>query len=113
VPFLYNGVFTTSIVNGDIDLAFILSLHAESLKDHLTIVDIDEKTKQKMSKKENAVALFLPKNSTNDSNKFWNKFAKDLSNDEDFKETLKKARSPAYADTTTDKLNKIISNWKQ
>jgi tripartite-type tricarboxylate transporter receptor subunit TctC len=114
VPLSSSAGLQTSIVNGDADLAFILPTSAESLAgaEHLTIVDIDEKTKEKLALKENAVGLFLPKNTNKDANKFWNKFVRGLLDDADFKEAMKNSRSETYTDTSPEKLNKLITNWK-
>lgn len=113
VPFSFTGI-STGIVSGDIDLAYITATMAKSLtaNDRLTIVDIDEKTKQRMSTKENATALFLPANSPNDANKFWNKFVKDMIVDADFKEAMKSANTNTFADPSPEELIKIINNWK-
>jgi tripartite-type tricarboxylate transporter receptor subunit TctC len=112
IPF--NGTYQTSIGNGDVDIGFILPTVAESLalKNHITIVDIDEKTKQKMATKENATALFLPKNSTKDSIKFWNKFVNDLLSDTEFAESLKGAKANTFTDASPERLTSIINNWK-
>ena len=114
VPFSMNGEFQTSIVNGDIDIAFIPVAMASALvsKEYLTVIDLDEQTKQKMSSKENGLALFLPKNSPSDSIKFWNNFVKDLVNDVDFKEAMKKNKNEFYSNYSPDELNKIITKWK-
>jgi tripartite-type tricarboxylate transporter receptor subunit TctC len=110
IPF--NGTFQTSLVNGDVDIGFVLPSVSDALKDHITIVDIDEKTRQKMSIIENATGLFLPKNSTSDSNKFWNKFVNDLVKDKDFKSSMTRIRSKEFTDPSPERLTKIIDNWK-
>jgi len=114
VPLSSSAGLQATIVNGDADLAFIFPASAESLAsaDHLTIVDIDEKTKEKLALKENAVGLFLPKNTNKDANKFWNTFVKGLLDDADFKESMKNSRSETYPDPSSEKLNKLITNWK-
>jgi tripartite-type tricarboxylate transporter receptor subunit TctC len=101
------------IVNGDVDLTMALPSMANSLKDHLTVVDIDDVTKQKLSAKDNATGLFLPKNSNKDSAKFWNKFANDMLNDEDFKLALKSSNTRTFTNVTSSELENVVNNWKK
>ena len=111
VPFGNNtGV---GVVNGDADLTVLSPSVVISLKDHLTVVDIDDATKQKLSAKDNATGLFLPKNSSKDSVKFWNKFVNDLLNDEDFKLALKPLNTRTFTNATSRELENIVDNWKQ
>jgi tripartite-type tricarboxylate transporter receptor subunit TctC len=110
IPF--NGPFQTSLVSGDVDIGFVIPTVAEALKDHVTIVDIDDSTKQKMAIKENATGLFLPKKSTNDSIKFWNKFVTGLLSDDEFIEALKSSQTLRFSDASPDALTKVIDNWR-
>lgn len=112
VPFGTNSG-AQSIVNGDVDLTVLSPSAVISLKDHLTVVDIDEATKQKLSVKDNATGLFLPKNSTNDSIKFWNKFVNGLLNDDEFKLTMKTLNARTFTNTTPSELENVVNNWKQ
>lgn len=111
VPFSNNGGL--GVANGDADLTVLLPSVVISLKDHLTVVDIDEATKQKLSVKDNATGLFLPKNSTNDSIKFWNKFVNGLLNDDEFKLALKTSNTRTFTKATPSELENIVNNWKQ
>lgn len=114
---VYKVPFTTNIgvgvVSGDADLTALPPSAVISLKNHLTVVDIDGATKQKLSAKDNATGLFLPKNSSKDSIKFWNKFVNDLLNDEDFKQTLKFSNTSTFTNATSGELENVINNWKQ
>ena len=100
------------LVNGDADLTMVTLAAAESLKDHLTVIDIDPATKQKLTKKENATGLFLPKNSNSDANKFWNKFVKDLLNDDEFKLAMKSSNIRLFDNSAGSELQNVIDNWK-
>jgi tripartite-type tricarboxylate transporter receptor subunit TctC len=112
VPFVSKST-APGIVNGDVDLTMVLPSIANSLKDHLTVVDIDYATKQKLSAKDNATGLFLPKNSSKDSAKFWNKFANDMLNDEDFKLALKSSNTRTFTNVTSSELENVVNNWKK
>jgi tripartite-type tricarboxylate transporter receptor subunit TctC len=114
VPYSNGPGFQTSFVNGDADLGFLPPRTAEALSaaGRVTIVNVDEKTKQAMLKKENGTALFLPKNSTADANKFWVKFVRELYNDVDFKQVLKDLRIDTYKNADTKELEKVIANWR-
>lgn len=114
VPFSVTAGFQTSIVNGDIDLAFILPPHAESLSaaGRLTIVEIDEHTKNGLAAKENSTALFLPSNSSADLNKFWNKFTNGLLNDPAFKKAMSDRRIESHTNADRVKLTNAINGWK-
>lgn len=111
VPFGSNGG-TESLVNGDVDLTALSSAIATTLKEHITIVDIDDATKQKLSIKENASGLFLPKNSNKDSIKFWNKFVNDMLNDDEFKQSMKPMGAKTFTNTTSSELENVINNWR-
>lgn len=111
VPFGTNSG-AQSIVNGDVDLTMMLPSNVNTLKDHLTVIDFDEAKKQKLSTKDNATGLFLPKNSNNDSIKFWNKFVNDMLNDEEFKLALKTSSFATFTNTSSAELENIINNWK-
>lgn len=111
VPFGANGG-SQGLINGDADLTVISPSALISLKDHLTVVDIDPATKQKLSEKDNATGLFLPKNSNKDSAKFWNKFVNDLLNDEDFKLALKTTNTGTFTNATPGELENVVNNWK-
>lgn len=111
VPFKTNsGV--QGIINGDVDLTAVPLGAVISLKDHLTVVDIDPATKQKLSAKDNATGLFLPKNSNKDSVKFWNKFVNDMLNNEEFKLGLKTSNSTTFTNTMSSELENVVNNWK-
>jgi tripartite-type tricarboxylate transporter receptor subunit TctC len=115
---IYKVRFSTAggsqgVINGDADLTMALPSMANSLKDHLTVVDIDDVTKQKLSAKDNATGLFLPKNSNKDSAKFWNKFANDMLNDEDFKLALKSSNTRTFTNVTSSELENVVNNWKK
>lgn len=110
VPFGNNS--GVGVVNGDADLTVLSQSAVISLKDHLTVVDIDEATKQKLSVKDNVTGLFLPKNSTNDSIKFWNKFVNGLLNDDEFKLTMKTLNARPFKDPTSSDLENVVNNWK-
>ena len=111
VPFSTNSG-AQSVVNGDADLT-VMSLSAViPLKDYITVVDIDDVTKQKLSAKDNATGLFLPKNSNKDSAKFWNKFVNDLLNDEEFKLALKPMNTRTFTNATPSELENVVNNWK-
>jgi tripartite-type tricarboxylate transporter receptor subunit TctC len=114
VPYSIGHGFQTSLVNGDADLGFVLPKTAEALSvaGRVTIVNIDEKTKQAILKKENGTALFLPKNSSVDANMFWNKFVKGLENDAEFKQALKSLRIDTYKNTDSVELERVIADWK-
>jgi tripartite-type tricarboxylate transporter receptor subunit TctC len=111
VPFGSKGGLN-GLVNGDADLTMVTLAAAESLKDHLTVIDIDPATKQKLTKKENATGLFLPKNSNSDANKFWNKFVKDLLNDDEFKLAMKSSNIRLFDNSAGSELQNVIDNWK-
>ena len=111
VPFGTNGG-AQGVLTGDADLMPMLPAAATALKDHLTVVDVDESTKQKLSTKDNATGLFLPKNSNKDSIKFWNKFVNNMLNDEEFKLALKTSNSATFTNTTPRELENTINNWK-
>jgi len=111
VPFGTNGE-TESLVNGDVDLTAVSSGIATALKDRLTIVDIDEATKKKLSIKDNASGIFLPKDSNKDSTKFWNKFINDMINDDEFKQAMKPLDANTFTNTTSSELENIINNWR-
>jgi tripartite-type tricarboxylate transporter receptor subunit TctC len=102
----------TGLVNGDADLTMVPLAAAVSLKDHLTVIDIDSATKQKLARKENATGLFLPKNSNSDANKFWNKFVKDLLNDDEFKLAMKSSNIRLFDNSAASELQNVIDNWK-
>ena len=114
---VYKVPFTTNIgigvVSGDADLTALPPSAVISLKNHLTVVDIDDATKQKLSAKDNATGLFLPKHSNRDSVKFWNNFVNDLLNDEDFKQVLKPTNTSTFTNVTPGELENVVSNWKQ
>lgn len=115
VPYSAGPGFQTSIANGDADLGFISPGNADALaaKGYVTVVAIDDKTNQEMSKKENGTALFLPKNTANDAKAFWNKFIKGLEYDVDFKQALQSMRIDTYKNPDPVELEKIIVSWKQ
>ncbi len=98
----------TGVVTGDIDLTFMLTSSLESMADKLTIVDIDEKTKQKMESRKNATALFLPKNSNPAANKFWNNFVKGFLNDIKSKTTTVKG----VDEPGPNQLKQTLVNWR-
>ena len=110
VPFGNNNGL--GIANGEADLTVLSPFAVNSLKDHLTVVQIDPATKQKLSAKDNATGLFLPKHSNKDSVKFWNKFVNDMLNDEDFKLALKASNSVTFTNITPSELETVINNWK-
>ena len=110
VPFGNNSGL--GIANGEADLTVLSPFAVISLKDHLTVVDIDPGTRQKLSEKDNATGLFLPKNSNKDSAKFWNKFVNDLLNDEDFKLALKTTNTKTFTNATSKELEDVVNNWK-
>lgn len=112
VPFKTNSG-AQGIINGDVDLTALPLSALISLKDHLTVVDIDPATKQKLSAKDNATGLFLPKNSNNDSVKFWNKFVNDMINNEEFKLALKASSLEIFTNTTPSELENVVINWKR
>lgn len=112
VPFATNSG-TQSVVNGDADLTVLSPSAVISLKDHLTVVEIDEATKQKLSAKDNATGLFLPKNSNKYSAKFWNKFVNDLINDEEFKLALAPLNARIFTNATPGELENVVNNWRQ
>lgn len=111
VPFSTSGE-TESLVNGDVDLTAVSSGVATAFKDRITIVDIDEATKKKLSTKENAAGIFLPKNSTKDSIKFWNKFINDMINDDEFKQAMKPLGAKTFTNTTSKELENVIDDWR-
>lgn len=111
VPFGNNSGL--GIANGDADLTAISPSAVISLKDHLTVVDIDLATKQKLSTKDNATGLFLPKNSNKDSVKFWNKFVNNMLNDKEFRLALTVSSFETFTNTTSNELTTIVNNWKQ
>jgi tripartite-type tricarboxylate transporter receptor subunit TctC len=110
VPFGNNS--GAGVASGDADLTVLSPSAVISLKDHLTVVDIDDATKQKLSAKDNATGLFLPKHSSKDSAKFWNKFVNDLINDEDFKQTLTLTNTRTFTSPTPGELENIVDNWR-
>jgi tripartite-type tricarboxylate transporter receptor subunit TctC len=112
VPFGSNGG-VQGIVSGNADLIVLPLSVVISLKDHLTVVDIDDAIKQKLSAKDNATGLFLPKHSSKDSVKFWNKFVNDLLNDEDFKLALKSSDTRSFTNVTPSELENVVNNWKK
>lgn len=107
-----NAGGSQGVINGDADLTMVTPSDLASLKDYLTVVDIDSKTKQQLSKKENATGLFLPKNSSLDANKFWNKFVKDLLNDDEFKLATKSFNIRLFNNSSAHELQNVIDNWK-
>jgi tripartite-type tricarboxylate transporter receptor subunit TctC len=111
VPFRTGGI-AQSLMNGDVDLTLVPPTLLPSLIEHLTVVDFDEATERKMAEKENATGLFLPKNSSNDSNKFWNRFINDLLNDEEFKSSMKTVKARTFTNATSNELISVINNWK-
>lgn len=115
VPYSNGPGLQTSIANGDVDLGFMVPGNAEALaaKGYITIVAIDDKTNQEMSKKENGTALFLPKNTSIYAKTFWNNFIKGLEHDIDFKQALKPLRIDTYKNPDPVELEKIIVSWKQ
>lgn len=112
---IYKANFTSSvipcIVNGDIDLAFILPAAVDNFADRLTVVTLDNVTEGQLKLKENVTALFLPKNSSIEANKFWNNFTRGLLNDVKFKMILE-ADGIRDTDLPQKDLNQIISDWK-
>lgn len=106
------GTYLTAIVSGEVDLAFVLSSTVARLSNQVTVVDIDNKTKKYLERRENATALFLPKNSNPEANKFWNNFTKGLLNDVKFKTILDTHNIQNLSNTSREDLNKIIVNWK-
>ena len=100
------------IANGEADLTVLSPFAVISLKDHLTVVDIDPATKQKLSAKDNATGLFLPKHSSKDSAKFWNKFVNDMLNDNEFKVALNASNFSIFTNATPGELENVIANWK-
>lgn len=111
VPFGADGG-VQSVVNGDVDLTVLPPFIVDSLKDRITVIDINEATKHKLSLKDNATGLFLPKDSNKDSIKFWNKFVKDMLNDEEFKLSLKTSNSVTFTNSTSKELENVVNNWK-
>ncbi len=97
----------TGLITGDIDLTLVLSNQLETLADRLTVVSIDEKTKEKMEARKNATALFLPKNSDPHANKFWNDFVQGFLID------LKSKTSPIEAidQPGPAQLKKTLTSW--
>ena len=104
----------TDIVNGDIDLAFILTNVAKSLEeaDRITIVDIDPAGRQRLSEKKNATALFTPASTDSKTVAFWNDFLNEFLSDKDVKEAFRKINSRSFDSSSPDKLETIIANWK-
>lgn len=101
-----------SLINGDIDLTMLPPFVVASIKDRITVIDIDEATKHKLSLKDNATGLFLPKNSNQDSMKFWNKFVKDMLNDEEFKQALRTSNFVTFTNPTSGELENVVNSWK-
>jgi tripartite-type tricarboxylate transporter receptor subunit TctC len=110
VPF--GNRMTQGLISGDADLTMMTLAAINPVKDHLTVVEIDEETTQKMSRKVNATGLFLPKNSSTDSAKFWNKFINDLLSDEEFKLSMKTSMARTFTNATSNELITAINNWK-
>lgn len=101
-----------SLINGDIDLTMLPPFVVASIKDRITVIDIDEATKHKLSLKDNATGLFLPKNSNKDSMKFWNKFVKDMLNDEEFIQALRTSNFVTFTNPTSGELENVVNSWK-
>ena len=114
VPFSANTNVQSSIINGDIDLAIVTPKYAKLLADdnRLTLVDIDNKTKEKLAMKENATGLFLQTDNNSDKKMFWNKFVKGLLADKDFNDAMKSGHAEILTEGTSEKLDSIITNWK-
>ena len=114
VPFSTTTQIQGSIINGDLDLALLTPLVAESLATagRISIVNIDKQTKEKILIKENATGLFLPKTTNSDAYKFWNEFTKGMMRDDDFKESMKKNKVDIFTDPNREELIKVINNWK-
>lgn len=111
VPFGADGG-VPGLINGDVDVTMLPPFAVASIKDRITIVDINEAKKQKLSTKDNATGLFLPKNSNKDSVKFWNNFVSDMLNDEEFKLALKASSFETFTNTTPGALENVVINWK-
>jgi tripartite-type tricarboxylate transporter receptor subunit TctC len=114
---IYKVRFSTAggsqgVINGDADLTMVTPADSASLKDHLTVVDIDPATKQQLSRKQNATGLFLPKNSSVNANKFWNKFVNDLLNDDEFNLAMKSSNTKLFDNSLASELQNVIDNWK-
>jgi tripartite-type tricarboxylate transporter receptor subunit TctC len=112
VPFGADGGGVLSLINGQVDVTMLPPFAVASIKDRITIVDINEAKKQKLSTKDNATGLFLPKNSNKDSVKFWNKFVSDMLNDEEFKLALKASSFETFTKTAPGELENVVINWK-
>lgn len=102
----------TSVVNGDIDLAFAQPDAAETLaaKDMLTIVDIDKKSKKKMQTKENASAFFLSKEASAEAITYWQHFTEGLLQDSEFKKGIN-SLVREDVEPGPKEMKKVLKNW--
>jgi tripartite-type tricarboxylate transporter receptor subunit TctC len=102
----------TSVVSGDLDLAFLLSSMVDklALDGKLTVVDIDHNLKQQIFTRKNAVAVFLPKNSPEQSIYFWNDFIAKFLNDP---VSMEKLSSNSKMPVGPAHLSRIVSSWTQ
>jgi hypothetical protein len=108
----YKDPRVSDIVGGDVDVAFLLTSAARSLSGRITIIDVDNKTQQRMAEKKNVTALFAPASQTAIASKFWNSFLNEFLSDNDTKEAIQKTNGKLFENTSPEKLETIIAGWK-
>jgi tripartite-type tricarboxylate transporter receptor subunit TctC len=104
--------YQTSLIAGDADIGFVNVPVANRLieNNQLTLVELDSLLKKKLDMKVNAVSLFLPKNTSADANKFWQKFISEFLEDDEVKENLKAAGVSALP-VGKDNVIKVLDSW--
>lgn len=112
---LYKEPRVSDVVNGDIDVAFVLARQAASLSDsqHITLVEVDNFTKLKLAEKKNATGLFAPAGLDSSTIKLWSALLNEFLLEDAVREFFLKANSRTFDRSSPEHLTEIISNWKE
>lgn len=101
-----------SLLAGDVDIGYTIYPAAKQFIDSgaLTLVELEPSLKKKLDSKVNSAALFLPKNTGDDAEKFWEKFVADFLEDESTKKTLKSMETRALPTGKSSLIN-VLNSW--
>lgn len=101
-----------SLAAGDVDIGYTVYSAAKQFIDNdtITLVELDPPLKKKLDSKINSVALFLPKNTDDHAEKFWEKFVADFLEDENTKKRLEIMNAPALKTGKSNLIN-VLNSW--
>jgi tripartite-type tricarboxylate transporter receptor subunit TctC len=104
--------YQISLLNGDADIGYVLYPVAKQFIENnkLTLIELDPLLQKNLDSKKNAVSLFLPKGSNDNTNKFWQEFISNFQKDEPSKKFFETSNTNLLPVGKTN-LVKLLSAW--